>query len=177
MLYTKKAHAWTVIQKHLIDQSRNYQKEKYMDPITALLSGIFGGDSSSGISARDAYRHTRHSRTSAYHRSVEQEEYNSWFPASYGGHGGHHGVASYYGRELAGHRTASGERFNPSGLTAAHRTLPLGSHVRVWHGGRSVVVRINDRGPFVRGRVMDLSHGAARSLGCGGTCSISYEAL
>lgn len=75
------------------------------------------------------------------------------------------GMASWYGAELAGHRTASGERFNPSELTAAHRTLPLGSKVRVTYHGESVVVRINDRGPFAKGRVIDLSREAAEEIG------------
>jgi len=74
------------------------------------------------------------------------------------------GVASYYG---SGSRTASGERFNPSEMTAAHRTLPFGTRVRVTNtnNGRSVVVRINDRGPFVHNRVIDLSTGAASAIG------------
>lgn len=77
------------------------------------------------------------------------------------------GMASYYGKELAGNRTASGERFNPSHLTAAHRTLPFGSRVRVTNvaNGDSVIVRINDRGPFSHGRVIDVSHAAAREIG------------
>ncbi|OWQ97737.1 septal ring lytic transglycosylase RlpA family protein [Sphingopyxis witflariensis] len=77
------------------------------------------------------------------------------------------GMASYYGNELAGNRTASGERFNPGELTAAHRTLPFGSLVRVTNtsNGDSVVVRINDRGPFSHGRVIDVSHAAAREIG------------
>ena len=75
------------------------------------------------------------------------------------------GVASWYGREFAGHRTASGERFDPAQYTAAHRTLPFGSRVRVTHNGRSVVVRINDRGPFHGGRVIDLSQAAAEQIG------------
>ena len=75
------------------------------------------------------------------------------------------GMASWYGNELAGHRTASGERFDPTELTAAHRTLPLGSRVRVTYHGESVVVRINDRGPFARGRVIDLSRAAAEEIG------------
>ena len=77
------------------------------------------------------------------------------------------GMASYYGRELAGNRTASGERFDPAQLTAAHRTLPFGSLVRVTNtaNGDSVVVRINDRGPFSHGRVIDVSHAAAREIG------------
>jgi rare lipoprotein A len=75
------------------------------------------------------------------------------------------GMASWYGAELAGHRTASGERFDPNELTAAHRTLPLGSHVRVTYHGHSVVVRINDRGPFSGHRVIDLSRAAAEQIG------------
>jgi rare lipoprotein A len=74
------------------------------------------------------------------------------------------GLASYYSH---GSRTASGEKFNPRELTAAHPTLPFGTRVRVTNvtTGRSVTVRINDRGPFVRGRVIDVSHSAAESLG------------
>jgi rare lipoprotein A len=77
------------------------------------------------------------------------------------------GMASYYGY---GRRTASGERFNPGGMTAAHRSLPFGTHVQVTDvsSGRSVVVTINDRGPFIRGRVIDLSRGAAQALGITG---------
>lgn len=77
------------------------------------------------------------------------------------------GMASYYGREFAGRKTASGERFDPAGYTAAHRSLPFGSKVRVTHvaTGKSVVVRINDRGPFSHGRVIDLSQAAASELG------------
>jgi rare lipoprotein A len=81
------------------------------------------------------------------------------------------GVASYYGYDGSGNRTASGQRFNPEGLTAAHRHLPFGTKVRVTNtrNGRSVVVRINDRGPFIRGRVIDLSVAAARILGMMGS--------
>ena len=77
------------------------------------------------------------------------------------------GVASYYGKQFHGRRTASGERFDMTQLTAAHRTLPFGSRVKVTNpsNGKSVVVRINDRGPFHGGRVIDLSRSAASSLG------------
>lgn len=77
------------------------------------------------------------------------------------------GVASYYGKRFAGRRTANGERFDPQKLTAAHKTLPFGSRVRVTNprNGRSVVVRINDRGPFIRGREIDLSRRAAERIG------------
>jgi len=77
------------------------------------------------------------------------------------------GFASYYGSEFQGRRTASGERFDHGELTAAHRTLPFGTRVRVTNlkNSRSVVVVINDRGPFRRGRILDVSRRAASELG------------
>lgn len=77
------------------------------------------------------------------------------------------GLASYYGPGLAGRPTASGEKFNPKALTAAHKKLPFGTCLRVvnMENGRSVEVRVNDRGPFVKGRVVDVSTAAARQLG------------
>ncbi|NNE49195.1 MAG: septal ring lytic transglycosylase RlpA family protein [Altererythrobacter sp.] len=77
------------------------------------------------------------------------------------------GHASYYGRRFHGRLTANGERFDMRAMTAAHKTLPFGSVVRVTNrrNGRSVVVRINDRGPFVRGRTIDLSRAAAEEIG------------
>jgi rare lipoprotein A len=77
------------------------------------------------------------------------------------------GTASYYGYDGSGNHTASGKKFNPEGLTAAHRSLPFGTKVRVTNtrNGRSVVVSITDRGPYIRGRIIDLSVGAARILG------------
>ena len=84
--------------------------------------------------------------------------------------GTHTEVASWYGPGFAGRPTSTGESYNPEGLTAASKTLPLGSHVRVTNPdtGRSVVVRINDRGPYVHGRSLDLSHGAAAKIGLTG---------
>ncbi|MFT6673161.1 MAG: rare lipoprotein A, partial [Afipia broomeae] len=73
------------------------------------------------------------------------------------------GKASYYGNE-SGSKTASGQRFNQNAMTAAHRTLPFGTKLKVTHGGRSVVVTVNDRGPFIKGRVLDLSKGAAQAV-------------
>ncbi|PAP74958.1 hypothetical protein BSZ37_00080 [Rubrivirga marina] len=91
------------------------------------------------------------------------------------------GRASYYGRELAGNPTASGEPFDPTALTAAHRTLPLGTRVRVTHArtGESVVVRVNDRGPFHGDRVIDVSRAAADSIGLtrSGTAEVELERL
>ncbi len=85
------------------------------------------------------------------------------------------GIASVYA--YSGSKTASGERSNPSGFTAAHRTLPFGTQVRVTNrrNGQSVVVRINDRGPFVRGRVIDVTPAAARALGFSGLTQVSLE--
>jgi rare lipoprotein A len=78
------------------------------------------------------------------------------------------GKASYY---KSGHRTANGERFDPHGYTAAHRTLPFGTKVLVTNlkTGKSVIVRINDRGPFIKSRIIDVSYGAAKVLGMTGT--------
>ncbi|WP_257165854.1 septal ring lytic transglycosylase RlpA family protein [Bradyrhizobium sp. SRS-191] len=79
-------------------------------------------------------------------------------------HSASSGLASYYSE---GRKTASGERFDPSELTAAHRSLPFGTRLQVTNvkTGRSVVVRVNDRGPFVQGRVVDVSYSAAQALG------------
>jgi 3D (Asp-Asp-Asp) domain-containing protein len=88
------------------------------------------------------------------------------------------GWASYY---KSGKKTANGERFNPDGLTAAHRNLPFGTKVLVTnlYNGKSVVVRINDRGPFIKGRVIDLSLGAAKIVGLNksGVAKISYSVI
>lgn len=77
------------------------------------------------------------------------------------------GKASWYGQRFHGRRTASGERFDMNALTAAHRTLPFGTLVRVINtrNGRAVTVRINDRGPRIRSRIIDVSHAAAAALG------------
>jgi|SRR5262252_7807859 rare lipoprotein A len=85
------------------------------------------------------------------------------------------GVASVYA--YSGSKTASGERANPAGLTAAHRTLAFGTHVRVTNrrNGRSVTVRINDRGPFVRGRVIDITPAGALALGFSGLAHVKLE--
>jgi rare lipoprotein A len=87
------------------------------------------------------------------------------------------GYASWYARKFQGRRTASGERYDNHALTAAHRTLPLGTYVRVTSPttARSVVVRINDRGPFVKGRIIDLSLAAADALGLTRTPSMQVR--
>ncbi|WP_236174394.1 septal ring lytic transglycosylase RlpA family protein [Pseudomonas pseudonitroreducens] len=91
------------------------------------------------------------------------------------------GTASYYGKAHHGKRTASGERFNQNALTAAHRTLAFGTRVKVTNldNGRSVVVRINDRGPYGRGRIIDVSKAAAEQLNMlrSGTARVRLEGL
>lgn len=91
------------------------------------------------------------------------------------------GVASYYGPEFAFRRTASGEMFDPKEMTAAHRTLPFGTKIRVTNlaNGKRVVLRVNDRGPYRKNRVIDVSHAAARKLGFAhhGTTRVRIDVL
>ena len=87
------------------------------------------------------------------------------------------GIASWYGPGFHGKTTASGERFNQNVMTAAHPTLKFGTMVTVTNQktGRSVKVRINDRGPFVKGRIIDLSKAAAQRIGCSGICRVTIQ--
>ncbi|MDO4699679.1 MAG: septal ring lytic transglycosylase RlpA family protein [Moraxella sp.] len=91
------------------------------------------------------------------------------------------GIASWYGRQFHGRKTASGETFDMNGLTAAHRTLPMNCYIRVTNkdNGKSVVVKVNDRGPFHGNRVLDLSYGAAKAIGITqkGTGNVSIERI
>ncbi len=91
------------------------------------------------------------------------------------------GMASYYGSEFAGSRTANGERFDPGAMTAAHRSLAFHSRVAVTNlaNGQEVIVRINDRGPWGKGRIIDISHAAAREIGMhrSGTARVKLELL
>ena len=89
------------------------------------------------------------------------------------------GIASFYGKEFHGRKTASGEVYDMYKLTAAHRTLPFGTKVKVVNllNGRSVTVRINDRGPFKKERVIDLSFEAARRIGISGTAKVKLIIL
>lgn len=91
------------------------------------------------------------------------------------------GVASWYGRKFHGRKTSNGEVYDMYEMTAAHKTLPMGTRVKVTHlgNGRQIIVRINDRGPFVAGRIIDLSYGAAKQLGIvdTGTAQVQIQAL
>ena len=124
-----------------------------------LLLG--GGITEASAKSRHHHRHHHHAHKAHHAGSTSWRDAN----ASVGGSGrSFSGMASFYGNE-SGSKTASGQRFNQNAMTAAHRSLPFGTKLKVTHGGRSVVVTINDRGPFIRGRVLDLSTGAARAVG------------
>jgi rare lipoprotein A len=125
-----------------------------------------------GGSISEASAKSRHHRHHSHHASKAQAAGGSWLDAnaSIGFQSSGRsfaGRASYYGNE-SGSRTASGQRFNQNAMTAAHRSLPFGTKLRVTHRGQSVIVTVNDRGPFIRGRVLDLSKGAARAIGLTG---------
>ena len=89
------------------------------------------------------------------------------------------GQASWYGLKFQGHKTSSGENFDMNALTCAHRSLPLGSWLRVTNlrNRKSVLVRVNDRGPMVDNRIIDLSYAAARAVGLGGTSKVKIEGV
>jgi rare lipoprotein A len=121
-----------------------------------------------GGSVTEASAKSRHHSHHAHHHHAVNgngswRDANASIATSGSGHS-FSGMASFYGNE-SGSKTASGQRFNENALTAAHRSLPFGTKLRVTHGSRSVVVTINDRGPFVHGRVLDLSTAAAREVG------------
>jgi len=125
-----------------------------------------------GGSISEASAKSRHHRHHSHHAHHAHKATSNWMDAnaSIGSSGSGHsfsGRASFYGNE-SGSKTASGQRFNQNAMTAAHRSLPFGTKLRVTHRGQSVVVTINDRGPFIKGRVLDLSTGAARAIGLTG---------
>ncbi|MCK1514572.1 septal ring lytic transglycosylase RlpA family protein [Bradyrhizobium sp. 190] len=123
-----------------------------------------------GGSISEASAKSRHHRHHSHHAHAHKAKSN-WMDAnaSIGSGSGRSfsGKASFYGNE-SGSKTASGQRFNQNAMTAAHRSLPFGTKLRVTYRGQSVVVTINDRGPFIKGRVLDLSTGAARAVGLTG---------
>ena len=84
---------------------------------------------------------------------------------------------SWYGPGFHGRKTASGEVFNKWAMTAAHRTFKFGTRLRLTYKGKSVIVRVNDRGPFIKGRQLDISQAAARKLGCKGVCVVTMTKL
>jgi len=121
-----------------------------------------------GGSISEAFAKSRHHRHHSHHAHKAKSNWTD-ANASIGSGSGNSfaGKASFYGNE-SGSKTASGQRFNQNAMTAAHRSLPFGTKLRVTYRGQSVVVTVNDRGPFIKGRVLDLSKGAARAIGLTG---------
>ena len=143
--------------------------------LALIAATVLVGATTSEASARSrhhGYRHVHHVSRTAHEGSWKNA--NAMAPAGTGR--SFSGVASFYGNE-SGSRTASGQRFNQNAMTCAHRSLPFGTKLRVTHGGRSVVVTVNDRGPFVRGRVLDLSTAAARAIGINGLGQVTAEVV
>jgi len=130
-----------------------------------IAATLLAGGSITEASAKSRHHH-RHHHHHAHHAAKAASSDWRDANASMGPTGGRSfsGMASFYGNE-SGSKTASGARFNQNAMTAAHKSLPFGTKLRVTHGGQSVVVTINDRGPFIKGRVLDLSTGAARAIG------------
>jgi len=136
------------------------------DPVSDLFDSVFG-QAQAQPTVKYARRHGRHAEAQP---ATEQADNGGFFSNIVSG--GQRMVASFYGHgeKLAKH-TASGAVFNPHAMTAAHKTLPFGTVLQVCHRG-CVHVTINDRGPFVRGRQLDLSYGAARAIGMGSTSTV-----
>jgi rare lipoprotein A len=150
--------------------------------LALIAATLLVGATSTEASARSRYHGHHH----IHHASSDSDEGSKgaskgdWKDAnaSVSATGGHSfsGVASFYGNE-SGSQTASGQRFNENAMTCAHRSLPFGTKLRVTHGSHSVVVTVNDRGPFVHGRVLDLSTAAARALGIEGLGQVTAEVV
>jgi rare lipoprotein A len=132
---------------------------------TLLIGGT--ATEASAKSRHHRYHHHHHHDAAQTDSTSDWRNANAAMTPSSGTGRSFSGMASFYGNE-SGSKTASGQRFNQNAMTAAHRSLPFGTKLRVTHGGQSVVVTINDRGPFIRGRVLDLSTGAARAVGLTG---------
>jgi rare lipoprotein A len=153
--------------------------------IAMIAATLLLGGTATEASAKSRHHHYRHHHDDQ--ASNSQNNFQSNFQSNFSWREAHasiapssgrsfSGIASYYGSE-SGSKTASGQRFNQNAMTAAHRTLPFGTRLRVTHGERSVVVTINDRGPFIRGRVLDLSKGAARAIGLPGVGRVVAEVI
>jgi rare lipoprotein A len=138
-----------------------------------LAATILAGGSITEASAKSRHhRHHHHHVAKAKPADSSWRDANAAIPAGGGGRS-FAGVASFYGNE-SGSKTASGQRFNQNAMTAAHRSLPFGTKLRVTYKGRSVVVTVNDRGPFIKGRVLDLSTGAARAVGLSSAAGVGH---
>ena len=146
-----------------------------------LLAGLFSGCASEpallnpAAPAPHASRDPAPRKNAAYNRPYKVKG-KTYYPMTSAAGYSEQGIASWYGYE-SGNRTSMGTHFNPKGYTAAHKTLPLPSRVRVTNlqNGRSIIVLVNDRGPFKNNRLIDLSHGAAKKIGLSGLTKVKIE--
>jgi rare lipoprotein A len=148
----------------------------------SLLSGCASEPFQLNAPNNQAYRSSSHHYLNRYHKRASKRSYRvkgkTYHPLNSAKGYSEIGIASWYGSE-SGSKTAMGTRFLPDGISAAHKTLPLPSKVRVTnlHNGRSVVVVVNDRGPFKKNRIIDLSQGAARKIGMNGLAKVKVDYL
>jgi rare lipoprotein A len=151
--------------------SNNPARGNSRTALALLAATVLIAGSTTGASAHRYHHHHHYFHRHHHHHASNGGSWrnaNAMIVPSSGSGRSFSGMASFYGNE-SGSRTASGQRFNQNAMTCAHRSLPFGTRLRVTHGGRSVVVTVNDRGPFVRGRVLDLSTAAARAVGIAGS--------
>ena len=144
--------------------------------LTALLNGCASEPSLPPLSSSGTDHHT-YRRGAPYNKPYKVKG-KTYYPMTSAAGYSERGIASWYGSE-SGNKTAMGTRFRPQGLSAAHKTLPLPCKVRVTnlHNGRSIDVVVNDRGPFKKNRLIDLSHGAAQKIGIKGMAKVKVEYL
>lgn len=159
-----------------------YSRSGYMTILVLLTGALNGCATKAPITPSLEYTpriyHTNPSGHKAAYNKPYRVKGRTYYPMASAIGYSESGIASWYGSE-SGNRTAMGTPFKPHGLTAAHKTLPLPCKVRVTnlHNGRSIVVLVNDRGPFKRHRLIDLSHGAAKKIGINGLARVKIEYL
>ena len=165
---------------YYFDSVRNCSRPGFLG-LVMLLTGLFSGCASEppllhpAATAPHTSRHHGSRHRAAYNRPYKVKG-KTYYPMTSAEGYSEQGIASWYGYE-SGNRTAMGTRFKPQGYTAAHKTLPLPSRVRVTnlHNGRAIIVVVNDRGPFKKNRLIDLSHGAAKKIGLHGLAKVKIE--
>jgi rare lipoprotein A len=165
---------------HYFHSARNCSRPGFLG-LVMLLTGLFSGCASEppllhpAATAPQASSHQISRHTAAYNRPYKVRG-KTYYPMTSAAGYSEQGIASWYGYE-SGNRTSMGTHFKPKGYTAAHKTLPLPSKVRVTnlHNGRSIIVLVNDRGPFKKNRLIDLSHGAAKEIGLHGLAKVKIE--
>jgi rare lipoprotein A len=171
--------------KHYLHNFKKHSKIGFVSAaliIISLLNGCASDSPKLSIPQSNHNRSRHHSHHSYRHKEAYNRPYRvrgkTYYPMASANGYSETGIASWYGSE-SGSKTATGTHFSSHGYSAAHKTLPLPSKVRVTnlHNGRSIVVVVNDRGPFKQNRIIDLSHGAARRIGLNGLARVKVDYL